>query len=247
MSDMDSNGWPQTGRNRALRAIRKGFAVHLAGDQHLGSTVRYGIETWGDAGYALCVPSVANFWPRRWYPAVPGANREPSAPRYTGDYEDGFGNKITVLAVSNPTRSGKEPARLHDRAPGYGIARFDRVTRSITLAAWPRWADATRGDPPYGGWPLRINQTDNYARTGSGYLPTVVVVGLPEPVIQVADGTTGEIVYTLRPADSTFTPMVFTPGPHILRVGEPGSTRWRAFEGLMPGAPGADTLVVSFE
>ena len=35
-TDMDSNGWPQSGRNRALAAIRKGFAFHVAGDQHLG-------------------------------------------------------------------------------------------------------------------------------------------------------------------------------------------------------------------
>jgi alkaline phosphatase D len=246
VSDMDSNGWPQTGRNRALRAMRKGFALHLAGDQHLGSTVRYGIDAWGDAGYALCVPSVANFWPRRWYPAVPGGNREPGAPRYTGDYEDGFGNKITVLAVSNPTRSGKEPARLHDRAPGYGIARFDRRTRSVTMAAWPRWADPAH-DPPYAGWPVRVDQVDNYARGASGYLPTVRVIGLREPVIQVVDEATGEIVYTLRLAGATFTPMVFASGPHTVRIGEPGTPRWRTFAHLRPGVSGSDTLEVSFE
>jgi hypothetical protein len=32
-ADADSNGWPQSGRNRALREFRRGFAVHLAGDQ----------------------------------------------------------------------------------------------------------------------------------------------------------------------------------------------------------------------
>ena len=32
-ADCDSNGWPQSGRNRALREMRKGFALHLAGDQ----------------------------------------------------------------------------------------------------------------------------------------------------------------------------------------------------------------------
>ena len=34
-ADFDANGWPQTGRNRALRAMRKAFAFHIAGDQHL--------------------------------------------------------------------------------------------------------------------------------------------------------------------------------------------------------------------
>jgi hypothetical protein len=127
VSDMDSNGWPQTGRNRALRAMRKGFAVHLSGDQHLGSTIQYGIDAWRDAGFALCVPSVANFWPRRWYPPQPGANRQENAARYTGDYEDGFGNKMTVLAVSNPSRSGREPTALHDRAPGRPGERWDAI------------------------------------------------------------------------------------------------------------------------
>ncbi|MGY8720267.1 MAG: hypothetical protein ACKVI3_21090, partial [Verrucomicrobiia bacterium] len=36
-ADMDSNGWPQAGRNRALGSLRKAFAFHLAGDQHLAT------------------------------------------------------------------------------------------------------------------------------------------------------------------------------------------------------------------
>src|SRR5262249_18441424 len=38
--DHDSNGWPQTPRNTALRAFRRAVALHLSGDQHLGSTVQ---------------------------------------------------------------------------------------------------------------------------------------------------------------------------------------------------------------
>ena len=33
-ADLDSNGWPQHGRNTALRLIRDAGAVHIAGDQH---------------------------------------------------------------------------------------------------------------------------------------------------------------------------------------------------------------------
>ena len=43
-ADMDSNGWPPAGRKRALEAMRKGFAIHLAGDQHLASTIQYGVD-----------------------------------------------------------------------------------------------------------------------------------------------------------------------------------------------------------
>ncbi|MEA2064383.1 MAG: alkaline phosphatase D family protein, partial [Gemmatimonadota bacterium] len=85
VQDHDSNGWPQTGRNKALDRMRRCFAFHIAGDQHLGSTIQYGIDHWHDAGFALCVPSVANVWPRRWFPPEPGRDRKPGSPRYTGD------------------------------------------------------------------------------------------------------------------------------------------------------------------
>ena len=48
-ADLDSNGWPQAGRNRALEEMRKAFAVHIAGDQHLGTVFQHGIEQHGDA------------------------------------------------------------------------------------------------------------------------------------------------------------------------------------------------------
>ncbi len=231
-TDMDSNGWPQTGRNRALRALRKGYAVHLAGDQHLGTTVQYGAEQWGDAAFALGVPSIANFWPRRWFPPTPGTNRRPDAPRYTGDYEDGFGNKITVHAVSNPHRSGKDPERLHDRAPGYGIARFNRATRRITLEAWPRWADPTAGDSPYPGWPISFQQSDNYGREAVAYLSPLEIVGLTDPVVQVIEERTGDVVFTIRVVGAAFTPHVFAEGSYAIGIGEPGTEHWKVLEGI---------------
>jgi alkaline phosphatase D len=241
-SDMDSNGWPQTGRNRVLRALRKGFAVHLAGDQHLGSTVQYGVDDWRDAGFALCVPSVANFWPRRWFPPQPGANRDPGAARYTGDYEDGFGNKMTVVAVSNPHRWGKEPAALHERSPGYGIARFHRRTREIRLAAWPRWSDPAAGDKPYRGWPVTFAQADNYGRAAVAYLPRLVIRGMPDPVVQAVSEATGEIVYTLRIRGDSFVPKVFALGRYTLHIGEPGTDRMQTFEHV-PATPESEGVI----
>jgi hypothetical protein len=246
VSDMDSNGWPPSGRNRAVRAMRKGFAVHLAGDQHLGSTVQYGLEAWNDASYALCVPSVANFWPRRWYPPYPGENRDPEAPRYTGEYEDGFGNKMTVHAVSNPHQSGKKPARLHDRAPGYGIARFDRGTRQVSLANWPRWANPDRDDP-YPGWPVVFEQQDNYGQEAFGYLPTIEVTGMVNPVVQVFAEHTNEVVYTLRISSTSFAPKVFESGTYTVRIGEPGTSLWQELTQLQPTADPTEVLRVEFE
>ena len=159
VQDHDSNGWPQSPRLAALRLMKQAGAVHISGDQHLGMTIQYGIDGFRDGPVAICVPSVANFWPRRWFPDAEGANREPGAPRNTGDYLDGFGNKMTVLAVSNPFKHGIEPADINDRAPGYGIITFDRVERTITFAAWPRWVDPKApGAKPYPGWPITIRQ-----------------------------------------------------------------------------------------
>jgi hypothetical protein len=246
-TDGDSNGWPQSGRNRALREIRKGFAVHIAGDQHLGTTIQYGIDEWHDAGYAFCVPSVGNTWPRRWFPPEPGMNRLPGAPRYTGDFYDGFGNRITVHAVSNPHQTGMEPSNLHDRAPGYGIVRFDRETREITIECWPRYADPTDPDAPqYPGWPVHLNQMDNYPRSPAGYLPRLEVTGMESPVIQVIDESTGEIEYTLRIRGTTWQPIVFREGIYTIRVGEPGTDRLRSLEHLpsIERAEQAETLKV---
>jgi len=228
VSDMDSNGWPQAGRNKAIKTIRKGFAVHLSGDQHLGSTIQYGVENWNDSGYALCTPSVANFWPRRWYPNTPGKNRSPESPRYTGEYEDGFGNKITVHAVSNPHISGKEPAGLHDLSPGYAIARFNRKTREISLENWPRWANPKNPEHgPYPGWPVKFYQEDNYGRTAKAYLPEFVVEGMTNPVFQVIDEEKNEIILTLRTKTNSFRPKVFKKGLYTVIVGEPGTSRMK--------------------
>ena len=85
---------------------------------------------------------------------------------------------------------------MHDLAPGYGIARFDRSTGEIRLEAWPRWADPTAGDAPYAGWPAVFNQTDNYGRKAAGYLPRLEVEGLEDPVVTV-------ISDSIRPVNST--------------------------------------------
>ncbi len=246
-ADMDSNGWPPGGRDRALRAMRKGFAVHLAGDQHLASTIQYGVDTFGDGPFALCVPSVANFWPRRWYPPEPGGNRNPGTPSYTGDFLDGFGNPMTVLAVSNPARWGKEPTNLHDRAPGYGIARFERDTREVSLEAWPRWADPGAGGSPYPGWPIRFRQEDGYGKEAWGYLPTLVVEGLADPVVQVISELGGEVVYSIRIRGSRFTPKVFESGSYTLRLGEPGTDAMRTILGLLPAPDSLRSLEIRFD
>ena len=110
-----------------------------------------------DGTVVFTSPAIANTWPRRWMPAEKGGNREPGAPRYTGDHRDGFGNLITVLAAANPVDEGIEPALLHNRAPGYGIVRFDPRSRSIILEAWRRPVDENAASEMFSDWPITLN------------------------------------------------------------------------------------------
>ncbi len=231
--DTDSNGWPPPARDKALREMRRALALHINGDQHLGSVVHYGIDEWEDAGYSFCVPSIGNIWPRRWYPPTPGENHEPGTPVYTGRYRDGFGNRMTVHAVSNPMISGHEPEALYDRATGYGIVRLNRRTREITLECWPRWVDPSKpGAQQYLGWPVRLPQLDNGLAHPGAYLPTLRIRGMNDPVVQVIDETSREVVYTLRAPGSSFRPPVRRVGVYTVTVGELGTARVRVLEHL---------------
>jgi hypothetical protein len=239
VQDHDSNAWPQTGRNEGLRRMRKAFAIHMAGDTHLGSTVKYGIDSWNDGPYAICVPAIANIFPRRWFPPEPGVNPFPNSPRNTGDYLDGFGNKMTVYTVANPCAIDVEPTWINRRSPGYGIVKFNRSTRKASLAVWPRWVDPSeQGAKPFPGWPIVCDQLDNYGGQVEGRLPEVVVSGIVDPVVQVIDQAGGETVYTLRIKGNSFQAPVYKPGSYVLRVGDPDKDLWREYRDLRPGAGG---------
>jgi len=191
--------------------MRKAFAFHIAGDQHLGSTIQYGVDQYGDGGYALCVPSVSNVFPRRWFPPI-----NPETRSYTGDFKDGFGNLITVLAVSNPVFTGRKPAKLYDRATGYGIVRFDRHQRRITIENWPRDADPEKGQQ-YQGWPITINQKDNFNPPQAAYLPLIEYQGSGEPLVQ-AFTPQGELVWSIRIFENSTELKAPRPGKYVIRA-----------------------------
>jgi hypothetical protein len=156
-------------------------------------------------------------------------------PLYTGRYFDGFGNRVTVHAVSNPYISGKEPSVLHDRAPGYGIVKLNKKTRLITLECWPRYADPeSHSGGQYPGWPVTLDMEDNYAREANGWLPPVHITGLDHPpVIQVVNEITGETLYTLRIRDFNYQPGVFAEGSYTIHIGEPGTSSMQSLTGLL--------------
>jgi len=218
-ADMDSNGWPQTGRNRALAALRKAFAFHYAGDQHLATIFHHGIDEHRDAIWSFCVPSIANLYLRWWEPLEPGTNREPGSPPYTGDGLDGFANKVTNYAAANPE---KKPAGnlLNTRAAGYGIVRLNTKTRQITMECWPRNVDITdAAAKQYPGWPRTISQFDNYNPPSWGKLGTLTF-NVEDPVVQLIDAATNEILYTVRANGKTFTAAAPKGRTFLVKAGE---------------------------
>ena len=218
-ADLDSNGWPQTGRNKALSTLRKAYAFHFAGDQHLATVFHHGIDGWRDSIYSFCVPSIANLYLRWWKPLEPGRNRRPGQDPILGDHLDGFHNKVTAIAVANPSpeRGGD---RLTTRAAGFGVTRINKKTRDVTFICWPRNVDVSAKDAkPYPGWPFTFNQLDNYGRKAVAYLPSLQI-NKPDQVVQVIHQESGEVLYTLRINGTSFRPKVFAQGLYTVKVGE---------------------------
>ena len=232
-ADLDSNGWPQAGRNRALEAIRRAHAVHVAGDQHLATVFQHGVETWNDAVYSFCVPSIANLYLRWWDPLEEGAQRQPGAPPYLGQHLDGFGNHLTAHAVANPTPERATGDALTTRAAGFGVVRIHKLARSTSFECWPRNVDVS--DPsarPYPGWPKTVHQLENDGREPVAWLPEISVKGRSNCVLQVLREETGELVYAIRMDGTRFRPKVYVQGSYTLHVDE------RVITGVQAGAQG---------
>ena len=150
-ADLDSNGWPQSGRKRALEAIKKAGAVHIAGDQHLATVIKHGIDAFDDGPWAFVVPAIINnYYSRWWWPEdeKAGKNGNDLLP-YTGQYRDGLDNRITMHAYANPDSPSN--------GAGYGLIRFDKGEKAVTFECWPRMMDVSADTArQFTGWPLRV-------------------------------------------------------------------------------------------
>jgi hypothetical protein len=245
LADLDCNGWPQAGRNRALVEIRRAWAPHLCGDQHLAVVVRHGIEQFGDGPYSFTSPALVNtIYGRWWHPLdeKAGPNPVPGSPLpWTGDFKDGLGNRISMLAYANPEDMQDEK----QRADGYGLIRFNKTTRQTTFECWPRFAKVAEGDKAqFPGWPITISQDANDGRHVAGWLPELVIEGAENPVVQVIEESTGDILYTVRVRGHRFQPRVYAQGKHTIKV-NPGEPTSQEDKGLEPKTKeAAGTLVM---
>ena len=220
LADLDSNGWPQSGRARALTEIRRFFGFHIAGDQHLATVIHHGVNSWDDSIYSFCVPSIVNFYGRWWWPLEEPVSKLPDNPLgFSGRYYDGMGNKLTMHAYANPTSE-------NNNAAGYGLVRFRKVEREIRMECWPRHVDVTEPNAKqHPGWPVTIRQEDNYGREALAFLPRIVVDGETDPVLQVVDENLDELVYTLRIRGSSWRPKVFKEGVYTIRLSQGNERR----------------------
>ncbi|HEV7224306.1 MAG TPA: alkaline phosphatase D family protein, partial [Pirellulales bacterium] len=247
VADYDTNGWPQSERNAALREIRKAFAFHVAGDQHLPAIVHYGIDEHGDAGLAFAGPAVNTGYPRWFEPLSPGENRAPGAPENTGEFRDSFGHPLSVLAVADGKKQPRAGLleKLHDKVSGLGLVRFDKRNRKITVECWPFLADPTQPGTQFAGWPRTFDVLANYGRKAAAHLPRLDVRGVKDAVAEVIDEASGELVYSLRIGGPSWQPHVFAPGRYTVRISDPDAGRSKELTGLTATPENRTSLEVS--
>ena len=220
LADLDCNGWPQSGRNAALKIIRRAGAPHLCGDQHLAVIVKQGIAEHRDGPWSFTSPAIVNtIYGRWWHPldekAGPNPRKDCPLP-WTGDFEDGLGNRISVMAYANPGNLQDEK----QRGDGYGLARFNKKDRTVIFECWPRFAKVSDGDKAqFPGWPHTVSMEENDGRKPTGWLPELRFQGATDPVVQVIEDATGEVLYTTRVSGKRFRPRVFSSGSHTIKVG----------------------------
>jgi len=137
--------------------MKRAGAVHLCGDQHLAVVVQHGIDAHRDGPWSFTSPALVNtIYGRWWHPEDerPGANPVPGSPLpWTGDYLDGLGNRISMVAYANPEDRTDE----RKRGDGFGLAVWDFRAGTVTFHCQPRFAERDAGRPrEYPGWPVVV-------------------------------------------------------------------------------------------
>jgi alkaline phosphatase D len=184
--DMDSNGWPKSSRDEALKIIRKSGALLVGGDQHFPSVVQQGVDTWGDGPFSFTVPAVSNTYPRFWLPD--------SADHFQGNhYTDGFGNKISMITYSNPAKNNALPLWMN-YAPGFAFVTCDKIKQSYKMDCWG-FSDTLK---QYPGWPVITKPSDNIYSSSPYSTVKIKVKGVKLPLVSVIDFESGKILYSLR-------------------------------------------------
>ncbi|UCG26800.1 MAG: hypothetical protein JSV24_07400 [Bacteroidales bacterium] len=252
--DLDSGGWPQTPRNKIIKLLKRCYAFHISGDQHLPMFVRYGINDFNDAGWAYCTPAITVGYQRRFLPdrlGIPVQNRPAHNLDNTGEYIDGMGHKNYIYAVGNlpdDTRSENRYERAQLTSSGYGIITFNQDSRNISCDAIRFLADAGQLKPEdhFPGWPVVINQYDNGGTSEKGDQIFIQSEGLSDPAVLIYDSKTGELVVSVRIRGNEFSAFLDGSGTYDLEIGNPESDLWKTISNLKIKELKSEPVVVSF-
>ena len=240
VGDLDSGGWPKSGRDRALEVVNKCFAFHICGDQHISMQIQYGIKDFRDAGWGFCTPAITVGYERRFLPdrlGWPVQNRPEHNLPNTGEYTDGFGNKNYIYAVGNPEDKDNNESRYtkaDSRASGFGMIYFDTDKGNIKTESWRFLTSAGMNEKSdmYPGWPVTINPVEDRLNRAKYFLPRLKLENLSKAVVQVIDQKTGELVYITRIHNNSFKPAVFENSVYTVKVGDPEKNIWKSIENL---------------
>lgn len=167
-ADLDSGGWPQTARNRAIDIIRSAKPLHVNGDQHLTTLAQYGVRRQRDSLWSFCTPAISAGYPRWWRPdelGMPHDHRPQHGLPDTGEFIDGFGNMVYVYAVGNPQNrpKGTRYERAHKKGSGFGLVTVDTESQTYLIESFRFMIDATDGKASnqFPGWPVTLHQREN--------------------------------------------------------------------------------------
>ena len=227
--DLDSGGWPKSGRDKAIKIMRQVGAFHINGDQHVPSLVQYGISEYRDANWSFCTPAIAVMYLRWFLPdelGRPVVDRPEHGYPDTGKYTDAFGNKNYVYAIGNPGKNtiDRDSRYTHAqiRSSGFGFVTFDQVSRNIKIDAWRFIADVENPNPvrdQFPGWPFQINQYDNFGMGATNFLPDVIL-NKPNQVIEVRKTSTGDLIRIFRMKGNSMQVGLHHPGTFTIKVGD---------------------------
>jgi len=134
-------------------------------------------------------------------------------------------------------------ASLADRSSsntsGFGLVRF-RQDGTIVFENWPAENPGQAKDAsPLPGWPVVCSLLDNDGRRPAGFLPVLRFKGIDNPVVQVVEEASREIIYTLRIRGNEFRPPVFQAGNYTVRCGQPGTGNWKELKKISSLPAGA--------
>lgn len=244
--DIDANGWPQSGRNKALEILRKGQVTLIGGDTHLPVVVQHGINEFADASYQFVVPAVSNKYRRWWSPGKPDLTSDPS---FFGNHLDGLANKVTIHALGNPEISNQEVYDLNQELgkgyasehiflddqytkDGFGLIRFDKLANTITFESWSAHPDQQGKWYQHEGWPVSIRPAENDRRKVAGYLPEFAFSADKKPVVKVFDQESNELISAFRVMNQSIKPKVYKESLYKVVIELPESGQRMQYQNL---------------